>query len=323
MRFAARALGALAILLAALAFAPAGRAQQPAPPDTAAALATAKLMLDEIEAAVGRAGTSGQALLELRARVGAIREDLLAKAAEIAGKRAAAEAQLKDLGPPPTDGRSEAPATAAERARLTALVAGLGGDASLARQLATRAEQLFDRINERRRALFAEKLFERSPSLLDAASWREFASGIADELRGIASLAGSWWGFVVERGVGPGGVALATLLGLALVAAGLGRWWRRQMAARAPGDARFGKAVAGLEVLVASALPLPLALAAVIVTLEAYGLLPETIREIAIGLAIATTVASFGRGVVARRAGALYPRPTAAAFRRHDRPPAR
>jgi len=127
VRFAARvALGALAILLAALAFAPAGRAQQPPPPDTAAALASAKLMLDEIEAAAGRAGASGRALIDLRAQSAAIHDDLIAKAADITAKRTAAEAQLKDLGPAPADGRAEPAAIAAERTRLTALVADLG-----------------------------------------------------------------------------------------------------------------------------------------------------------------------------------------------------
>jgi potassium-dependent mechanosensitive channel len=305
VRFAARvALGALAILLAALAFAPAGRAQQPPTPDAAAALATAKLMLDEIEAAAGRAGTSGRALIDLRGQASAIHEDLLTKAADIAGKRTAAEAQLKDLGPAPTDGRTEAPAIAAERARLTALVADLGAQGNLARQLATRADQLFDRINERRRILFTDTLFERSPSLFDAAFWRDVAHGAADELRGVASLAGSWWGFVADSGYGRSGAALATLLGLALVAVGIGRWWRRRMAAQAPGDGRFGKALAGLEALATAALPLPLALVAVIATLDAYGLLPQTIRQLAVGLAIAVAVASFGRGMAL---GALAP----------------
>jgi potassium efflux system protein len=298
VRFAARvALGALAILLAALAFAPAGRAQQPSQPDTAAALATAKLTLDEIEAAAARAGTRGQALVDLRARVAAARDNLLAKAADIAAKRTAAEAQLKDLGPPPTDGRAEPAAVAAERSRLTALLAELGAEGNLARQLATRANQLFDGINARRRALFTDTLFERSPSPFDAASWRDVAGGVADEVRGVASLAASWWGFVLDSGYGRIGPAFATLLGLALVAAGAGRWWRRHMAARTPGETRFGKAVAGLEALATAAVPLPLAIVAVIATLDAYALLPQTIRQIAIGLAIGVTVASFGRAV--------------------------
>jgi potassium efflux system protein len=43
--------------------------------------------------------------------------------------------------------------------------------------------------------------------------------------------------------------------------------------------------------------PLPLAIAAVIATLDAFGLLPEPMREIVTGLDIAVAVACFGRGV--------------------------
>ena len=110
------ALGALAILLAALAFAPAGWAQQPSATDAAADLAAPKLLLDEIEATASRESLTGLALDELRGNAISLRDDLRAKAAAIDVRRAAAEAQLKALGPAPLkDGPPEAPAIAAER----------------------------------------------------------------------------------------------------------------------------------------------------------------------------------------------------------------
>src|ERR1700730_6698303 len=118
-RFAGRVLRALA---GVLALAPAGGQPPPADPRR---LAAARLLLDEIEAAAGRESTSGAALIELRARAAGAHEDLLAKAADLGNQQAAAQAQLKDLGPAPTDGRAEAPAVVAERARLTALTAEL------------------------------------------------------------------------------------------------------------------------------------------------------------------------------------------------------
>src|ERR1051326_8424793 len=118
-RFAGRILRALAVVLA-LALAPAG-AQQPSADTTG--LAAAKLLLDEIEATAGRESASGAALVELRARAAGAHEDLLAKAADLGNKQAAAQAQLKDLGPAPTDGRAETAAGAAQRARVTALPA--------------------------------------------------------------------------------------------------------------------------------------------------------------------------------------------------------
>jgi small-conductance mechanosensitive channel len=292
-RFARQLLLALAVGLA-LAAAPAGAQQAPADSD---GLGAAKLALDEIEAAAGRESTSSAALVQLRARAAGVHEDLLAKVTDLGSKQAAAEAQLKDLGPAPTDGRAEAPAVAAERTRLTALTGTLSASANLARQLATRAGQVFDRVNERRRVLFTEKLFERAPSLLDPRGWMELGRSIPDELRGVASLAGSWWRFVADAGYDRSGAALATLLGLALAGGVLLRWCRRRLAAEKPADSRFGKAIGALAVVAFAAAPAPLAIAIVIATLQAYVLLPETIREIGVGLNLAVAFATFGRGI--------------------------
>src|SRR5712692_3701157 len=138
LRFAARfGACALAILLAAAVLAPASRAQ-PAPEPAAASLAAEKLKLDEIEAAC---------------------VDVRAKSAEIEAERAAVDARLKDLGPPPArDAAAEPPAVAAERDQLSRHKAELGAAASQAAQLAARADRLLDRINDRRRVLFTEKL---------------------------------------------------------------------------------------------------------------------------------------------------------------------
>jgi potassium efflux system protein len=292
-RFAGRVLHALAIVLA-LALAPAGAQPPPADPS---GLAAAKLLLDEIEAAAGRESTSGAAVVELRARAAGAHEDLLAKAADLGNQQAAAQAQLKDLGPAPTDGRAEASAVAAERARLTALTAEFGASVNLARQLATRAGQVFDRLNERRRILFTDKLMERSPGLFDAGLWLDAARGIPDEVRGVASLAGSWWRFVADSGYDRSGAALATLLGLALAAIVAWRAFRRRLVIEKPVDLRFDKALAGLSSLAIAALPAPVAIAVVIATLDAYALLPATIRQLAVGLNLAVAVASFGRGI--------------------------
>src|ERR1043166_6436653 len=94
-RFAGRILRALAILLAVLVIAPPAWAQQPAAADPNG-FAAAKLMLDEIETAAGRESIGGAALVELRTRAVAAHDPLLAKAADIGGKLAAAQAPLKD-----------------------------------------------------------------------------------------------------------------------------------------------------------------------------------------------------------------------------------
>src|SRR5262249_34756718 len=154
----------------------------------------------------------------LRARAAGVHEDLLAKAADLGNKQAAAQAQLKDLGPAPTDGRAEPPAVAAERARLTTLTTELGVNLNLAPQPATPTGPVVDRLNERRRTLFTDRLFEHSRGMFDSGVWVDVARGVPEELRGVASLAGSWWRFVLDSGYDRSGAALATLLGLALAA---------------------------------------------------------------------------------------------------------
>src|SRR6202011_1680372 len=100
------------------------------------------------------------------------------------------------------------------------------------------------------------------------------------------------------------GAALATLFGLALAAVVAWRAFRRRLVIEKPVDLRFGKALAGLSSLAVAALPAPVAIAAVIATLDAYALLPATIRQLALGLNLSVGVASFGRGIAL---GALAP----------------
>src|SRR5262249_16526209 len=195
----------------------------PPPAPAPAGRAAAKVGPEEMGGAASRESTSGVALVELRARAAAAQQDLLAKAAEIGSKRDAAAAQLKDLGPPPTDGRAEPPAVAAERARLTGLAADPGTAANLPHPLPTRAGQVSELVIERRRILFTDKLLERSRSVFDAGLWVDAARDMPEELRGVASLAGSWWRFVADASYDRSGAALAMLVGLAIAGIGIVR----------------------------------------------------------------------------------------------------
>src|SRR5262249_56037349 len=131
--------------------------------------------------------------------------DWLGRGGGVGGRREGAAAQLKALGPPPTDGRAEPPAVAAERARLTGLAADLGTAANLAHQLATRAGQVSELVIERRRILFTDKLLERSRSVFDAGLWVDAARALPEELRGVASLAGPGWRLVAGASHAPTG----------------------------------------------------------------------------------------------------------------------
>jgi len=300
LRFAARfGAWALAIVIAMAALAPANLAQPaPAPaPTPAATLSVQKLKLDEIEAASARESMSDQALASLRSDAMAVRTELRARAADLDSRRAAADARLKDLGAAPDkDAAPEPPAVAAERDQLNRLKAELGAGASQTAPLLSRADQLLARIDERRRTLFTEKLFERSANVLDPAFWGDVAQALPGGARAAVTLTSSWWGYARDTGgYARMAAALTTLIALALPALALRRWWRR-LPTRAT-DGRFGKALAALRTIAETAVPLPLIVAAVIVTYNGYGLVPLTIRALADALLVGVAIATLGRGV--------------------------
>ena len=90
---------------------------------------------------------------------------------------AAVRSQIERLGPAPgKDAPPEAPAIAAERARLTALASELDGAIKSAELTWVRARQLIERITVLRHSLFTRNLLERLPSPLLPGVWRDFSN---------------------------------------------------------------------------------------------------------------------------------------------------
>jgi len=75
--------------------------------------------------------------------------------------------QLEALGAPPEDGSEEAPDVAAERKRLTELVASVEARQKRLAQANARAAALLDRLSTLRRELFTRELLTRAPSLFE------------------------------------------------------------------------------------------------------------------------------------------------------------
>src|SRR6185436_14810161 len=124
----------------------------------------------------------------------------------------------------------------------------------------------------------------RSASLLDPFFWVQAVSAVPDEVRGIGVLARSWWGFAQETaGWSRIAAGFATILAIVVGAGFAGQWLRRRQPAAVPGAGRFAKAVAGLRVLAQTSLAVPLVAAAIVVALDAFGLMPARILEIVRG----------------------------------------
>lgn len=287
-----------AIAVFALLAAVTASAQQASQPTPSSVLESFKLTLDQLEAALGRDGLGNDALIELRTRVSPLRDDLRTKADEFGPKLSEIENRLKQLGPPPEEGAPrEDAAIGAERAELNRVFSEYDGALKQARLLMLRADQISDRIVERRRAIFARELFHRSDSAANPSFWMQVAEALPRELRGVSFLLQSWAGYAREQG----GIAHLIGAALTLAAALAGLWsaaaWLRRRDLAMMNDGRFGKSVAALIVLARASALMPLSMLACLWVLDAFGLMPERIMELGSGLAVAVAVASLGRGV--------------------------
>lgn len=281
---------------ALLAFAAPVAAQ---PLESPATIESYKLSLDQLESAAARDGLSNEALLDIRARIAPIRDGLRAKAEQFEPKLAEITTRLDKLGEAPEqDAPAEDSAIAAERADLGKLHREIDAALKQARLLTLRAEQINERIVDKRRAIFARELLHRSLSIAAPAFWMQIAESLPQELRSLGFLLRSWSSYALENGGKAGlvGAALAIIAILAGVAA-IPRWKALRLRADYTVATRFGRALAALAVLARTFVPAPLAVMATMWAFEAFRLMPERMWEFAWGLVIGTLVASIGRGV--------------------------
>jgi len=273
---------------------------QPTRPSPLAALDPFRFELDQIETAIGREGIGDDSLVELRDRIGGVRDGLRGRTDALEPQISEVDTRLKQLGPaPPATAPPEDAGLAAERERLTKVFGELDATLRQARQLALRADQLTDRITDRRRAIFTQRLFKRTPSALQFTFWRDVADAAPQELRSVGYLVQSWWSYAYETG-GVSGIILAavTLVALAAAATVFVRWWRlREFVPRV--ETRFAKALAALISTLQVGLTAPLCAGAVLLVFDACGLIPPPIWEIGKGLVTAVAIASFSHGAVA------------------------
>lgn len=304
-RWRVRAAAVAAVLVCLLQAGAAGAqtaAEAPAASAAAASVAvptarleTARSALDEIEAALNREGLSARVLAHLRSILNDTRERLRGVVEEVEPRFAEIDTRLKQLGPAPTRGASEHPTVAAEREQLTRAHRQLDAAVKQARLLTVRAEQLHDRLTQRRHGLYAQELFERSPSLFDPQGWSAAADAFAAEWRAITAALPRFSDVNAAAAL-RGAVALALLALIAAAAIGVTRLGLPRLDAAPRSDTRFARARTGLFVFLWLALRTPLAIVVGALALEAMGLLPPRLGQIAAGLVAGTLVAAFGRG---------------------------
>jgi len=280
-------------LVSAAALDNAARAESSAPPE--ASLESIKSSLDEIEAGVDREDVTAEMLAGFRQTLNATTDSLRGKIEDLEPRANELHQRLDQLGPAPAkDAPPESADVANERADLTKQFSEVDGDLKQARVLSLRAEQLSDRVSQRRHALYAQELFARSPSVLNPSFWMDTLRAFPIELRAEHAVVQTW---LSERGDGLRWTAgVLILVGILALAIGLSRWWFPRLIAH-PTDTRSAKAWVALWVFIWYAARTPLAAAAALLAFDALDLLTSRVEEIAEGLVAGIAAASFSYGV--------------------------
>jgi potassium efflux system protein len=242
------------------------------------------------------------AIEPLRSELGQIIERLEPRLAEI-------ETRVKALGPAPAkDAPAEDTGIADQRKQLGAQQGEIDALLKQARVLVLRGDQLAGRIEEVRRSRLADRLFERTMSILDPKLWLGAAQAIPGELRAVATYSREWLNTVSQYD----GVVQSALVGLLMcLIAVLGiffaqRWVTHYFTQSVdyPKDVplpRLRRAKAALRDAILGAVALPLAVYAVIEILSSFDFLIERAHQSALGILAAVTLYATGRAL----AGAL------------------
>jgi small-conductance mechanosensitive channel len=279
-----------------------GRAQgQPAAdPPAPAALSSdqIKMALDTAEAAINDENVSSEKLVELRETISTLALALRSSCEEIEPRAREIAERLKQLGPaPPKDGPPESQDVANERKQLTESSTEIEGDVKQTRLLLLRADQLGERISEKRHALYARELFARTQSILDPRFWIDAFNNLPVEGRRLDGLIAAWQETMDERiTIGIAVAAVVSLVAILILTFAAGRW----IGPRADGAsdvATASRARWALRVFAwRTAWPSLPALAALFV-LEAAGFLTSRVEPIAQAVVASVVIAAIGWSV--------------------------
>lgn len=266
---------------------------------TTEAIAPLKETIERMEEALRRDDLTDAQLIETRGSIEPVRDELREIIASLEGRLADVDTRLKQLGDAPDEDEPKEDANlTAERTRLQERRAALDGVLKQARLLVLRAENLSERIVERRRALFTQELLGRTSSALNPSFWSQAAKAAPDGLRGVVLLTQGWMDHVAAAAaVGTVAAASLALLAFFICAGFVLRWLgQRDFRPRELGT-RFAKSFFALVSLLRIAVTAPAIAAGAVLILDAFGLMPERITNIGFSLAIAVAIAAFGRGV--------------------------
>ncbi len=209
------------------------------PPEIAQQIGRISGSIEAAEKTLERIRNSDADLARVRGEI----DELLAETAKVAEHvrplLSAARRQVESLGPQPAkDAPPEAPAIAAERARLGAVTSGLDGALKSIDLSNVRGRELIQRITELRQSLFTRNLMRRTHSPLTPHHWQRAANDlpaaagfaeylVTDWIRAVTPVLPQLFAFVFA--------ALVSFVGLTLCV----RWLIRHSNSPPPGGRSF------------------------------------------------------------------------------------
>jgi potassium-dependent mechanosensitive channel len=207
------------------------------PKAAASDIARMAAAMDAVRQSIDRLKDSDSDLARLRGEIDQIVQVLSRNAEVLRPLLAAARKQVESLGAPPAkDAPPEAPAVAAERERLSAIVANIDGGLKTIDLNEVRSRELIQQITEHRQALFARNLMRRTRSPLTPYHWERAAQDMPAAAGFARYLAADWVRAaapVLPQLIACVAVAMLAFVGLTLLVS-----WLVRQSDRPPPDGR-------------------------------------------------------------------------------------
>jgi potassium efflux system protein len=265
---------------------------------------SARSQFDLIEATLNQPGNRPRRLSELREQAEPARASLRQVIGDLEPLHRQIETRLKQLGNPPAEGQpAEAPEVAADREQQRKGQREVDAALKQARSLAVRGDQIVERIDQMRRASFANYFFARSDSPFNPSMWAQ-AIGVLPNDTGKAFNLLAEWREHIDKRTDNGVFILA--LALSAIAIGTILFLRRLIYRRVytvppsgetPLLPRSHKALLALRDAVLGAFTAPLAAVAVVNIFDALGLFVDRVEIAAGRLVMAILFVSVGRAL--------------------------
>jgi potassium-dependent mechanosensitive channel len=149
--------------------------------------------LERVQSVVDQEGVTDDQLAEQRSVVEELRLNAVGEVAKISPSLDAVKQQLNQLGPPPTQGQTEAATIAVQRSELGDAVSRFTAAKKQFELIGLEAEQMSGKVSAQQRTQFFQRIFKPDKSILNPQLWRDAATGTSLLSVRLSSLISIWW----------------------------------------------------------------------------------------------------------------------------------